>query len=441
MAGSCGCGECKDCKRVREHVASLLPIRVLEAVVNKPLRISGVAMAAGMSRNFNVYTPEELQAFASRLIGAPIYMEHVTANDAVGKTTKSFFDAASRCLMYEAEIYDLVVADKIRNGLIQHVSVGADYDAIDVVNAKVPHGLYNAEMSLVAVPGIPETNIQVLEHLRESLAHNGQGKVRLKAKELLSALSSSDLACVFCGKHGEYIVSTCTACGDNAQSAVVQAATEFFAGFDPAKGAGDFSALVVVERVGGHVVFKSSGNGVEKVLEEKDLESLAAKVAEKLKAKEAVMLKCPKCGMEFDAAQWEANGWKCPNSACGVEVVPPAPVALAVKGEPSAAEKLVELEGRVKAAGGGTDVFERLKVVELSIQIQNALLEKYRKVAPGVELLVDPPVLMPVSEAAKLVKETLPASMIQRSWSLGPQRLCQDLNRLVQTLEHRAGGA
>jgi hypothetical protein len=60
---------CRDCKgKIREHVASLLPFKILEAALGKPLRISGVAMAAGMSRNFNVYTPEELQSFAPLLV-------------------------------------------------------------------------------------------------------------------------------------------------------------------------------------------------------------------------------------------------------------------------------------------------------------------------------------------------------------------------------------
>jgi hypothetical protein len=45
------------------------------------------------------------------------------------------------------------------------VSVGADYEAIDVVDGKVPHDLHNAELSLVAVPGIPETNVQIFEKL------------------------------------------------------------------------------------------------------------------------------------------------------------------------------------------------------------------------------------------------------------------------------------
>lgn len=157
---------CKDCKRVREHVASLLPFKVLEAMSDKPLRIRGVAMTAGMSRNFNIYTPDELNAFSSKLAGASVYIEHVSVDNAVGKVTKTDWDGHT--LWYEAEIYESDVADKIRKGLVQHVSVGADYEAIDVVDGKVPHGLHNAELSLVAVPGIPETNVQVLEKLTQT---------------------------------------------------------------------------------------------------------------------------------------------------------------------------------------------------------------------------------------------------------------------------------
>ena len=61
-----GCGKCK---RVHEQIAQILPFRVLEAAEGKPLRIAGVAMTAGMSRNHNVYTPEELEAFAPKLVG------------------------------------------------------------------------------------------------------------------------------------------------------------------------------------------------------------------------------------------------------------------------------------------------------------------------------------------------------------------------------------
>ena len=149
--------------QVKEHVTAVLPFQVLEKIVDKPLKIRGVAICTGMSRNFNIYTPEELQAFSSKLADAPVYIEHVSVNSAVGKVTKAEWDGSS--IWYEAEIYDDETSEKIRKGLIQHVSVGADYEAIDVVDGKIPHGLHNAELSLVAVPGVPETNVQVIEIL------------------------------------------------------------------------------------------------------------------------------------------------------------------------------------------------------------------------------------------------------------------------------------
>ncbi|MCW4024765.1 MAG: hypothetical protein NWF01_07005 [Candidatus Bathyarchaeota archaeon] len=153
-------------ERFREHVASLLTFKLLEALPDKPLRIRGVAMCTGMSRNLNIYTPAELEAFSSKLTNAPVYIEHVSVPNAVGKVTKTDWDGHN--LWYEAEIYDTETAEKIRKGLVQHVSVGADYEAIDLVDGKVPHGLHNAELSLVAVPGIPETNVQVLEKLTQT---------------------------------------------------------------------------------------------------------------------------------------------------------------------------------------------------------------------------------------------------------------------------------
>ena len=224
-----------------------------------------------------------------------------------------------------AEIFDEAVAEKIRNGLIQHVSVGADYQVMDVVDAKVPRGLYNAELSLVAVPGMPETTIQVLEHLQPF------------------------------------------------------------------------------------------GNG-EEILEEKDLECLAEKLAAKLKVKEAVSLKCPKCCTEFDEAEWEANGWKCPNAECGVEVEPPAAPALTLKDEASvAAEKLAESE-------------RRLGVAEQTVTSQKTLLERYRAVAPGVELLAEAPVLMPVSECLERLGRLELPKMLERL-SLGNQVQAQKVRK------------
>jgi hypothetical protein len=151
----------------KEHVYAVLPFTITEKILEKPLRIRGVAMTAGMSRNFNIYTPDELQTFAGNLVDAPVYIEHVTTENSVGKVAKTEWDGQR--LWYEAEVYDDETAEKIRKGLIRHVSVGADYETIDIVDGKIPHGSCNAEVSLVAVPGIPETNIQIVEalHVKE----------------------------------------------------------------------------------------------------------------------------------------------------------------------------------------------------------------------------------------------------------------------------------
>ena len=100
------------------------------------------------------------------MVNAPVYIEHVVVPNAIVKVTKADWDGHN--LWYEAEIYDEPTAEKIRKGLIQHVSVGADYEAVDLMDGKVPHGLHNAELSLVAVPGMPETNVQVLEKLTQT---------------------------------------------------------------------------------------------------------------------------------------------------------------------------------------------------------------------------------------------------------------------------------
>ncbi|MEM2593016.1 MAG: hypothetical protein QXI60_10560 [Thermofilaceae archaeon] len=151
-----------------EHFIAVLPFKVVEKIVDKPLRIRGVALTAGISRNLNIYLPEELEAFAERLVSAPVYIEHVAVPNAVGKVVNAHWDG--RNLWYEAEIYDDEVAEKIRRGLIRHVSIGADYERLDVVDGKIPRGLHNAELSLVAVPGIPEANIQIVERLVEQNA-------------------------------------------------------------------------------------------------------------------------------------------------------------------------------------------------------------------------------------------------------------------------------
>jgi len=137
-------------------------------VQGEPLKITGVAMEVGRSRNKNLYLENEVRAFMPKLKGAPIYIEHVSVFDAIGKVTDTWFKRPYG--YYEGEIYDEDAIDKIRRGVVNHVSIGADYTTYEIVNGIMPKGLKKegAEMSLVAVAGIPTANIRVLESLRQN---------------------------------------------------------------------------------------------------------------------------------------------------------------------------------------------------------------------------------------------------------------------------------
>jgi hypothetical protein len=41
---------------------------------------------------------------------------------------------------------------------------------------------------------------------------------------------------------------------------------------------------------------------------------------------------------------------------------------------------------------------------------------------------------VPVGEAVRLIEAVLPNHLVQRSWSLGPQRMCQELRRVLVKL-------
>jgi len=300
----------------KEHIYALLPFTVNEKVLEKPLRIRGVAMTAGMSRNFNIYTPEELSAFAGKLVEAPVYLEHVTATNSVGKVTNANWDGQN--LWYEAEVYDDETAEKIRRGLIRHISVGADYETVDIVDGRIPHGLSNAEISLVAVPGIPAANIQVVE------------KLHLEEAALEPTVA------------GEYILG------------FYQEPTAFIP---------EHFALVWLDRE----------NGV-----------------------------------------------------------------LSIIGKPSVQPETQRTQAIL---------FSKMKMWDQTrIQDWLQLHPSYMTPVPGQSLVseslfkkpTEPTV--PVSKAVSLVEAVLPSPMVQRSWSLGPQRMCMELRRVIMKLRGLQNG-
>ncbi|RLG06508.1 MAG: hypothetical protein DRN68_06855, partial [Thaumarchaeota archaeon] len=155
-------------KILNRYADELMSLEVL-GWYNEALRIRGILAPARVSRNDRLYLPEELRKMAEEVKGKeiPVYWEHISAQNAVGKA-RVYWDDVNKVLRYEAEIFDESAADKIRSGLVKHVSLGADYETMDLIDdVIIPRNLHLREISLVAVPGIPESNIEIIENLIE----------------------------------------------------------------------------------------------------------------------------------------------------------------------------------------------------------------------------------------------------------------------------------
>ncbi len=156
------------------------------------LRVRGVVATPRVSRNRVFYPPEELERAVKQLAGkpVPIYLEHVSAERAVGWARLRWNPEKLR-VEFEGEILDEEAAEKVRKGLIKHVSLGADYEVLEPGDGyRVARGLEFRELSLVAVPGIPEAGlepIRLMERLepKNPLARRVGG---MRDERLLKAL-------------------------------------------------------------------------------------------------------------------------------------------------------------------------------------------------------------------------------------------------------------
>lgn len=47
--------------------------------------------------------------------------------------------------------------------------------------------------------------------------------------------------------------------------------------------------------------------------------------------------------------------------------------------------------------------------------------------------------MIPVEDVAKMIRDVLPSPMVERSWCLGPQRMCQELRGVLHRLNRLEG--
>ena len=468
--------------KVREHVSAILPFKVLEKIVDKPLKIRGVAMTVGMSRNFNIYTPEELRAFTQKLVSAPVYIEHVTVPNAIGKVTKTEWDGQN--LWYEAEIYDDEVAAKIRKGLIQHVSLGADYETIDILDGKVPHGLHNAELSLVAVPGIPKTNVQILEKLHvEEQAFEPiiAGEYILGFYQDASSFLPEHFSTVWLDKENGVLAIT-GKLKSEPESMRVQSI--FFAKEKMWNENKIRDWLLLhphyMAPAGVSACLQTSLKGREKMSEKKIVERVWTRRYIDDLPDSAFALILPGGQRDEEGKTVPRSLRKFPYKNRDVKVDLPhlrnanARVSQSEISEEQKKEAMVVL-GRVKKKLGIGMNAEEAKIVEQaeregseevgfevepeptmdeliasvedvvgqineSIEALTVRVEKLEKtfaekpenrgeIAEG--FLKNPRLMIPVEDAVKMIQDVLPSPMVERSWGFGPQRLCQELRGVI----------
>jgi N4-gp56 family major capsid protein len=117
-------------------------------------KIKGVAAYAGLSRNRNLYLPEELQKADGKKV--PVFWEHDYSKH-IGQAVLRW-NPDLQVLEFEGELFDGAAAP--------YVSIGADYTSEEWFEGyRVPRNLDFVELSLTQNPGLPLTSAQIVEHL------------------------------------------------------------------------------------------------------------------------------------------------------------------------------------------------------------------------------------------------------------------------------------
>ncbi len=158
--------------------------------------ISGVAIEETTSLNKVRYPAEVLQRAAESLSGVPLLKDHNNSVDSiVGRVTESLFDENSKAIRFKAKIMDSKIAEKVKQGLIKHVSVGSHFTGVKSEKSEkgdrvfVPTDIRFLELSLVAVPGIQTAMIDtaIAEFVQENNEVLEKLEKETEERELLEA--------------------------------------------------------------------------------------------------------------------------------------------------------------------------------------------------------------------------------------------------------------
>ena len=163
---------------------------------SEPLIISGMAINETITKNNVKYESEELEMAAPSLIGKPILNSH--NNDSIENILGKVINAekVNGGVKYTAEIDadERKIINKIKKGYINKVSIGANVKRLEkevveesdgsAIEVYVARGIEFNELSLVPVPGDPNSSITLNNALSESFDIHELNELKLEEEQV-----------------------------------------------------------------------------------------------------------------------------------------------------------------------------------------------------------------------------------------------------------------
>jgi hypothetical protein len=134
------------------------------AIEKNTVKVNGIAIRVGISKNGIKYTPENLQATAHELNDKPILKDHKALTDnTIGRTTSAKY--SEEAISFEGWVKEdgTGITERIADGRIKEVSIGASVERLVKETSDddcvIAEGIHYLELSTTPTPGVIGTSI------------------------------------------------------------------------------------------------------------------------------------------------------------------------------------------------------------------------------------------------------------------------------------------
>lgn len=151
------------------NISGDLDINLINSFVNEStskINVTGVAIREGVSRNNIFYSREELEKCVPTFKGVPILKDHNnTLENLLGRVNGAKAINRGESIVFSGWISNQEIAEKIKQGLITEVSIGAKVEKLVKVKesdeVSIAKGITILEISCVSVAGVENTKISI----------------------------------------------------------------------------------------------------------------------------------------------------------------------------------------------------------------------------------------------------------------------------------------